>query len=362
MRKMLKMPAVALLLIIPLLLSGCGLWGEEVTEIDPPQDVETVGEDESLDQQPKEQNKEGETSSETDDKSAETMKTELYLLDKEGLVAPQTLMLPQTVGVAKQSLQYLVKDGPVTPMLPNGFQAVLPAGTEVLGAAHDEASGTLTVNFSKEFKNYQPENEQKILEAITWTATQFDTVKTVKIQIEGVAQEVMPVNKTPIGDGGISRADGINKAVGNVVDVTGTTGLTLFYPAQAGDSYYYVPVTKRVDVDKGKITAAVESLIDGSVAQSGLLDEFGNNVQLIDVPTIQDKVVTLNFNEAIYSSNEENMISDEALNSLVFSLTAQEGIDKVAIKVNGKANLKNAAGEMISEPVSRPKQINTAGL
>lgn len=361
MRKVLKMPAGALLLIVPLLLSGCGLWGESSKEIDPPQDENYVEEGQSLDQESKKGKQEGESSSKTSEESAKTIATELYLFDKNGLVVPQTLMLPKTVGTAKQSLQYLVKDGPVTPLLPNDFQAVLPSGTQVLGVNIDD-NGTLTVNFSNEFKNYQPANEEKILEAVTWTATQFESVDNVKIQIEGVAQEVMPVNNTPIGEDGINRAAGINNQAGNVVDITGTNGITVYYPAQAADHYYYVPVTKRVNAPEGDVAAVVESLVQGPVAHAGLLDEFGKQIKLLSEPSVKDEVVTLNFNEGIYSSNEKKVISQEALQSLVLSLTAQEGIEKVSIQVDGKTTLKNEKGEEITKPVSRPEQVNTVGL
>ena len=110
------------------------------------------------------------------------MKTELYLIDKNGLVVPQTLELPKTESVAKQALEYLVKNGPVTEMLPNGFQAVLPADTKISVNVKDKVA---TVDFSNEFKNYQAEDELKILQSITWTLTQFDSIEKVKLQMNG---------------------------------------------------------------------------------------------------------------------------------------------------------------------------------
>src|SRR5690625_2696985 len=59
----------------------------------------------------------------------------LYLIDKDGIVAPQTLTIPKVESkeVAKQVITFLIKDGPVTDYLPNGFQAVIPANTEING-------------------------------------------------------------------------------------------------------------------------------------------------------------------------------------------------------------------------------------
>ena len=66
-----------------------------------------------------------------------------------------------------------------------------------------------TVDFSKEFKDYQAEDEMKILQSITWTLTQFDSIEKVKLQMNGHPLEEMPVNGTPIS-GELSRNDGIN--------------------------------------------------------------------------------------------------------------------------------------------------------
>ena len=79
--------------------------------------------------------------------------------------------------------------------------------------------GVAVVDFSKEFKNYQKEDEQKILQAITWTLTQFDSVDKVQLRINGKDLKEMPVNGTPISNG-LSRASGINLDTGDVVDIT----------------------------------------------------------------------------------------------------------------------------------------------
>lgn len=352
-RKKITAVVLAAALAGTLFLSGCGLWNPEPKPIDPPQVEQYVEQGKSLD--PK---KADEAAAST----KQTIATELYLLDANGLVVPRTLPLPKTLGVAKQALQYLVKGGPVQNLLPNGFQAVLPAGTEVLGVNLTD-SGTLTVNFSEEFKNYKAAHEDEILQSITWTATQFETVDRVKIQIDGVAIEEMPVNHTPIGKNGVSRAAvGINNATENVVDITATSGVTVYYPAQNDGEYYYVPVTKRIAKGENHLQAIVESLLHDPILQAGLLDEFGDDVKLLSAPSVDGQVVTLNFNSAFYSNMEKNMISEEALNSLVLSLTAQKGIEKVAIQVNGKMNVKSETGETITAPVSRPEKVNAVEL
>ncbi|ABO67940.1 MULTISPECIES: GerMN domain-containing protein [Geobacillus] len=341
-----------------LLLGGCGLFGndEAVKEIDPPQETNYVKDGQALQEATGDKKEEKEKA-----KATETVKRELYLIDKNGFVVPQTVELPKTQAVAKQVLEYLIEDGPVSEILPTGFRAVIPAGTTVLGTKL-EKDGTLIADFSPEFKQYKPEDEKRILQAITWTLTQFDNIKRVKIRINGYDQEVMPVNKTPIQDG-VSRADGINIEASGVPDITNTHPVTVYFVAQQGDHTYYVPVTRRVpNKEKDNIAAAVNELIQGPDHGSGLVGAFQPDAKLVDAPKYEDGKVTLNFNEGIYGSNKKNVISDVVLNSLVLSLTEQNGVDSVAITVNGKADLVTEDGKPLTKPVTRPQNVNTGAF
>jgi germination protein M len=345
MHKTLRTGAPLLLLSVSLLVSGCGLGGEKTgSELDPPK-VNYVKDGKSLDKKEKTA------------KSEQTQRRQLFLFDSNGMVVPQVLALPKNDETAKQVLEYLVKDGPVSNMIPNGFQAVLPADTQVLSV--NIKKGTATANFSKEFTEYKPQDELKILQAITFTLTQFDNIKKVKIQINGKNQNSMPVNNTPIGEG-VSRIDGINIENGNVADITNSNLVTLYFLSQTQDQTYYVPVTRRV-VRQGtdKVTATVENLIDGPTAQSRLLTDFRTDVKLLSTPVVKDGVVTLNFNSSLLDNKEENRIADEVLNSIVLSLTELPEVKKVAIQVDGKSKIFNEKGKELTAPVSRPKEVNT---
>ncbi|MFZ3588369.1 GerMN domain-containing protein [Bacillus sp. DJP31] len=337
-------------IVSTVLLSGCGLFGGEpaMKEIDPPQDV-TYNEDGT---KLEEGTSEDETSTDTqDDATAEMVTHELYLIDDKGFVVPESFQLPKAEAPAKQVLEYLVDGGPVSNMLPNGFRAVLPAGTEMTTNLLED--GTLVVNFSPEFAEYKAEDEKRILESITWTLTQFESIKNVKIKINGHDQNEMPVNKTPI-QGELTRADGINVDNSGVVDVMNSDLLTLYFLSQQGDDHtYYVPITRRVSAisDENKIMATVvKELIDGPSLVSGLVSEFNLEAELLSDPEYKDGVVTLNFNEAIFGNLEKTMVSKHVLNSLVLSLTEQPGVESVSIQVGGKE---------LSEPVVRPQTVNT---
>jgi germination protein M len=338
-------------IISSVLLSGCGLLGgEKKEEIDPPQNVTYTDDGAEITE---------ETTGEevVDQEAAEgSVMTELYLLDKNGYVVPQTLSLPKTESVAKQAVEFLVQEGPVTEMLPNGFAAVIPAETEVSVDIKDK---TAIVNFSNEFKNYKPEDELKILQSVTWTLTQFDSVDNVKLKLNGHDLNEMPVAGTPIGKT-VSRANGINIDTTEVVDITNTEAATVYYLAGEEGSYYYVPVTRRVD--ENNIEGVVAELVKGPSYTSTLISDFLPDVALIDEPKIEDGKVTLNFNESIYGSFEEKMVSEHLLNALVLSLTEQKGIESVEVMVNGEAGLVKENGEKLVEPVTRPENVNTGSF
>ncbi|WP_141431961.1 GerMN domain-containing protein [Bacillus sp. 03113] len=350
-----KATLVSAILSLVLILSGCGLLGGgKKQEIDPPKE-ETYSDGDQTTTAEQAETKKDKASEE----QVSSIPTELYLLDKNGYIVPQTLNLPKTNSVAKQALEYLVQNGPITEMLPNGFKAVLPVDTKLSVSIKDK---TATVDFSKEFSNYKPEEEMKILQAVTWTLTQFDSVEKVKLQMNGHELTKMPVNGTPI-EGTLSRKNGINIDTADVVDITNTKAITVYYIGGEEGSNYYVPITKRVSSEENNnIKATVAELVSGPVHSSHLLTEFLPDVKLLDDPKIDNGVVTLNFNEAIYGGLKENMISKQLLDSLVLSLTEQSGIKEVAVKVNGKSELVNEKGDKLSEPVTRPENVNTGSF
>src|SRR5690554_1703275 len=133
-------------------LTACGsdqMENEDVLqEIDPPQEIEFINEEEDLDVEVVNGEDIGESTSDMDadgiaDEEEEvqeekggpvddTVMRELYLVDSHGYVAPQTFSISRGNNEIENLLQYLVHGGPITEMIPSGFQAILPSGTEIL--------------------------------------------------------------------------------------------------------------------------------------------------------------------------------------------------------------------------------------
>lgn len=291
--------------------------------------------------------------------SENVIMTELYLLDKDNLVVPVSLLLPETKSVAKQALEYLVAEGPVTESLPNGFKSVLPSETVVIGLDVNE-NKLATVDFSKEFCNYEPHLEKQILQSVVWTLTQFDSIDKVALRVNGHPVAQMPVAKTNI-DSELSRNIGINLEYFQTEDIMNTHPVTLYFEKSEADNNYLVPVTRRIENKKDDITTLVNELIIGAKAGSSLHTNLMPDTALISQPTVQNGIVSLNFNENIYSDlgNNEKFVANSVIWQLVLSLTERADIQQVVLQVNGKAQLLDEDGKTLAAPVARPGKVNT---
>jgi germination protein M len=334
-------------------ISGCGLFEKGKEKLDPPKEVSYLKEGQELESSPGNAAKQQIASEEEAEK---TVTRDLYLIDRNGFVVAQTLPLPASDSPARQVLEHLVADGPVTEILPNGFRTVLPADTTV---DVDIKDGTAVVDFSKEFAKYEAKDEKKILQAITWTLTQFDSIERVQLKMNGHQLKEMPVDGTPISKEGLTRRDGINLEESGVADITNTRPLTVYYLTQADDEPYYVPVTKRVpNTEADDVTAVVNELAEGPGMMNALISGLSSDAKLLKDPEVKEGVVTLHFNEAVLGGAGENVISEETLKSLVLSLTELEDVKSVDISVEGKEKLVNEKGESLTAPVSRPEKVN----
>lgn len=341
-----KLLLVQLLIVLGLLLGGCFKGEQTFEEVDVPEDVTIV--DEEGEETEGDDPIEDEEVIETD----ETVARELYLIDASGMVVPQTLELPKTESAAMQALEYLVKDGPVTEILPNGFQAVLPAGTEIIGLNLQE-DGTLIVDVSEEFKNYEANEEVKILQAMTHTLTQFDSVNKIKLWINGENLNEMPVNGTPISEG-YSKSNGINIYAKDQPSVMHSKVVTVHYPKQYNDNLYFVPMTQYINDDNEDVfTTIVEALMEGPSYEIQALHVFNDNTELLNKPVLHDGVLQLEFSQEILKDEKNAVIADDVVETLVRSLTEQEDVEAVEIKVENKEKVVNENGTTYDKPVTK---------
>jgi len=283
----------------------------------------------------------------------------VYVKDAKGFVAPVSLGLPKTQSVARTTLEYMVDGGPVSSLLPAGFGALLPQGTQIKGVNVIADKKLAVVDFSKEFLNYNEEDERKILEGITWTLTSFPTVDKVQLWVDGKALKEMPKGKTPL-DEPLGRTMGINIEKSADADFGQSTPVTLYFLNQNDQNYqYYVPVTRMVKRTDDVATAVVEQLIKGPDAAKGLSSVINATAQVNSVKQ-SDDLVTVDFSSALLGADQK--ASAEALQSVVLSLTENTGASKVQIMVDGAVQITSSDNQNYSRPVARPAHVNPVKL
>ncbi|WP_091839192.1 GerMN domain-containing protein [Marininema halotolerans] len=350
--------AVALI-AFPLLLSGCmfGPDQEGATPIDPPpKKMDTNEKDKS-----NEKSKENQSSGKTDKKgstakAAKKNELELYFMTDSGYLAPYALNIPKVEGIAKEAVKYMVKDGPGESMLPKGFSGILPKNTQVKGLEIKE--GTATINLSKEFLSYKKEMEGDILSAITWTLTGFDSVKRVNIQVDGKALETMPKGKSAAQH--LTRAGGINVELAQGIDAAHSMPVTLYFLGQTPENdIYYVPVTRMINRSSNVAEATLKELVRGPLTGSDLVTALAETTKVNGVQVKGDTAIA-DFGKELLQYSDKHEASEDALKTIILSLTENSAVKKVKITVDGKSDVSE--DKSFEKPVSRPEKVNPGGI
>ncbi|KIL40285.1 hypothetical protein SD70_14410 [Gordoniibacillus kamchatkensis] len=288
-----------------------------------------------------------------------SMQTTVYLKDRNGFIAPVTLPLPKSPSVATTALQYMVDGGPVADLLPEGFTAPLPKGVKLSVDVKDKLA---TVDFSKEFVDYNPQDERKMLEAITWTLTGFPSIQQVQVKVQGTLLKEMPQDGTPL-DEPLTRAMGINIEKGQGVDYGRSTPVTLYFINKSNQNYpYFVPVTRLIQRTDDIAKAVIDQLIQGpgDDASKGLVSALAPSLELKSDVKIDGEVATVNFSDKLLG--EDKKAPADALQSVILSLTENTGAAKVQIQVNGDTKVTSTDAQSYAKPVTRPDHLNPAPM
>jgi len=285
----------------------------------------------------------------------------LYFKDPMGMVAPVSMFIPKTVSVAKKSLEYMVDGGPGMGSLPEGFQALLPQGTQIKGLDIKPEQKLAVVDFSKEFNSYNAQDERKILEAVVWTLTGLDSVDHVSIRVEGKAINEMNVHNTPV-DSQMGREMGINLEFESGMNLGRAVPVTLYFQTQTAsmdeEPYtYYVPVTRMIPRTSDLAKAVVEELIKGPTMDKSLTAVLSPDTGLLDVELADDNsMVTVDFDGKLLGS--DNKIPASAAQAVILSLTETTGAAKVQLMVNGDVKVAGTDNTSYAKPVQAPVHIN----
>ncbi len=288
-------------------------------------------------------------------------RTTVFLKDGNGLLAPVSLSLPEgdNTAMLKDSLAALVSKGPYASSLPEGFKGVLPAGTEVKNITVDKDK-LAVVEFNSKFNDYEPADERKILEAITWTLTGQDGIQGVQLWVDGKKLSEMPLQGTPL-DRPLTRTLGINLPKHGPL-LMNSSAVTVYFSAATSDGthQYYVPVTRFVPAGQDTLKAALNELIAGPESEKGLEMVMTQETVLDSVEAGQNGVVTVSLNDDMFADGKG--VPAEMLESVVLTVAQNSDDALVQIRMNGQKTVTGTNNVDYGQPVSAPEYVNVLPL
>ena len=258
----------------------------------------------------------------------------IYLLDSNDYVARTTIRGCDcdTLETAKDITKGLIIGEEKSNIIPNGFRSIIPTGTEILDINLENK--ILTINFSRELLDITEKYEEKMIEALIYTLTSIEGIDKVIIKVEGEVLERLP-NSNKILPTVLDKTYGINKSY-DIVSTNNIDSYTVYYVSNYNDNMYYVPVTKYINSNKqDKIKVIIDELSSSPIYETNLMSFLNSNVNLIDY-TIDDKILSLNFNDYILNDDTSNKILEEVIYTIGLSVVDNFNVEDISILVNNE--------------------------
>ena len=224
----------------------------------------------------------------------------------------------------KELLQVLISGGEGENRIPNGFKSILPSDTKILSI--DLNDGIVKINFSKELLDIDESLEEKMIEAIVYTVTTIDEVKSVIIYVDGDILTKLPKTKINLPTT-LGRSFGINKTN----DLTSTKDfnqVTIYYVNKYNDNTYYVPVTKYLNDKRDKISIVIDELTSLKTYTGNLMSYLNSNTKLLKVQEEAD-FLQLTFNSYIFDDVNNKDILEEVIYTICLSINDNYDVKEV---------------------------------
>ncbi len=264
----------------------------------------------------------------------------IYLLDSQNYLGKTNVLSEEETieDKIKELINTLIIGGPNESKIPTGFKALIPADTKILELTVDQS--LVKINFSKEFLDTNEETEEKIIESIVYTLTEINGINEVIIYVEGQILSKLPESNTYLPSV-LTRDFGINKQY-NLTSTKNIDSVTIYYIDKVADVTYYVPVTKYVNSTSEKIDIIVDELSSSNITSSNLMSYLSHNAKILAVEN-SNNILTLDFNEYIFSNHEEKDILEEVLYTISMSVFDNYEVEEVVFLVNGEEIYKSAS-------------------
>lgn len=259
--------------------------------------------------------------------------TIFYLPDRDWqFIIPVRFAIPWEEGIARSTLSHMVEGRLPTELLNAGLSPLLPAGTEILGLTVRD--GLARVDFSRAFLDYEPERERKLLGALIFTLTEFPTVNSVEIMVEGVTLSRLPGGTA--ADRDFDREYGLNQETTYSVGNQAKKDLaTLYFLYNTGQQDFFVPVARPLSPSEDRVKAVAQELLLGPARDSGLHSAIPPGLRLLR-SQLEGSNLRLYLAGELASTPDGQFSPDRLRDQVALTLTGLAGIAEIAILVNGK--------------------------
>ncbi len=265
--------------------------------------------------------------------------SDIFLLDKNNMLALTTVIVSSDIGVenkARELLETLIIGSNAENKIPSGFKAILPSDTKILSIKYE--NNLIKVDFSKSLLDIEKSSEEKVIEAIVYTLTSIKEIENVIIYVEGDILSYLPKAKITLPST-LNRNFGINKSY-EIDSLNGINDVTIYYISKYNEDYYYVPVTKYVNDERDKIKIIIDELASGSLYNTNLMSFLNSNTKLLAVEQAEDNLY-LQFNSYIFEDMTEKNILEEVINTISLSIDDNYDVKQVFFYVDNEEIYKS---------------------
>ena len=251
----------------------------------------------------------------------------IYLLSNNNYLVKTNIIVStnKLIDKVKEIINYLTINN--SSKIPNGLSGIIPKETKLNKVLIEDK--IVILDFSNNILKVSNILEERMIEAIVYSLIELDGVEGVSIKVDGNILNELPFSKKKLANI-LNRNYGINK-VYEINDLNNVEKVVLYYIDNVYDNLYYVPVTKYLNDDREKIKIIIDNLVSNYIYESSLVSLLSNNTELISYE-IEDKTMTLNFNDSIFNNDK---LLEEVTYSISESVFESYDVDSVLFQVNG---------------------------